>query len=273
MSPLWRNRLSIAISPERISLLKLGRGLKPKLLGSLDEAISVSGQAPWQAVLERLDELLADPQWQAAEADIVLSSRLVQYATVKLNGALKSYPEQEGFARHVLTQTYGPAAGQWELRIQRGKENTPWLVSAVDQGLLQGLRRICANRKLRLRSLTPHLMLAFNRFRKTLAADPAWLVLSEPGHALFVLLNKGEFAAINGVAHFNLADLPKQLDRENLICGLPEPCRTVYLHAPSVKEAPEMLAAGYQLNKLETVMPESIPLAEEGLYALALGVL
>ncbi len=53
--PSWHNRLYIAISPERISLLKLGRGLRPALQGTLDEAIiPVEKQPAWQAALDRL---------------------------------------------------------------------------------------------------------------------------------------------------------------------------------------------------------------------------
>ncbi len=271
MSPLWRNRLCIAISPERISMLKLGRGLKPKVLGSHDEAVMASAnQASWQVSVERLGVLLAGPDCQGAEASIVLSNRLVQYAAITFDAGLKKYSEQEGYARHMLTQTYGPVVGEWDLRIQKGKEGMPWLVSAVDRALLEALRQACATNRLKLRSITPHLMPVFNRFRNTLKADPAWLVVDEPGHALFVLFDKGEFAAINGVNHGGLHELPMLLDREALVAALPEQCRTVYLNTTG-SGLPAGAVGGYEVTRLETPVPGNVPQGESGLYALALG--
>lgn len=275
MSPLWRNRLCIAISPEHISLLKLGRGFKPKLLARHDEAIHTQGNQPlWQAATERLAEVLAQPEWQNADADIVLSNRLVRYALIPSSPQLKKYPQQEAFARHVLTHTYGAVSSQWELRIQRSKEGAPWLASAMDKTLLEDLRQICTSHKLKLRVVSPYLMPVFNRYRKALKADPAWLVINEPGCSLFALLSGGELLAVSSVKHNNISELPMLLDRENLTSTLPEPCRTVYLHAPFGTELSALGKSEYEFSRLELVTPEDFPALTEGLYAMAMsGVL
>lgn len=275
MSPSWRNRLCIAISPEHISLLKLGRGFKPKLLARHDEAINAHGNQPlWQTATERLVEVLAQPEWQNADADIVLSNRLVRYALIPSSPQLKKYPQQEAFARHVLTNTYGAVTSQWELRIQRSKEGRPWLVSAMDQTLLESLRQVCASHRLKLRAVSPYLMPVYNRYRKVLKADPAWLVINETDCSLFALLSGGELLAVNTVKHDNISELPMLLDRENLTSTLAEPCRTVYLHAPFGTELPVMGTTEYTINRLEMVMPEGFPVLTEGLYAMAMsGVL
>lgn len=275
MSPSWRNRICIAVSTERISLLKLGRGLKPKLLAKFDEAISPSGKQPsWQAALDRLTQVLAQPEWKNAEADVVLSNRLIRYAVIPFSDQLKKYPEQEAFARHVLTQTYGAIAGQFELRIQRDKPGSPWLVCAVDQALLEHLRQVCATYKLKLRSVTPYLMPVFNRHRKAIKTNPAWLVVNEPGYSLFALLSGGEFVAVNGVSHDSISELPMLLDRENLISTLPEPCKTVHLQASSGDDLSAMSKMGYEFNKLEMGAPDGFPPLAEGVYAITIsGVL
>lgn len=271
MSPSWNNRLCIAIGPERISLLKLGRGLRPKLLAKHDEAIGASGkQAAWQAALERLDALLSQPEWQNAEVDVVLSNRLVRYAAIPFAAQLKDRPAQEAFARYSLTQTYGPVAGQWELRIQRGKAGKPWLVCAVDHALLEGLRQVCDMHKLELRSVTPYLMPVFNRYRKAIKTDPVWLVINEQGYSLFALLSGGEFIAVNGVCHDSIRELPLLLDRENLASPSAEPCKSVYLHVPSGNGMSAMPKLGYEFSMLDTVVPGGFPSAAEGLYAMAL---
>lgn len=275
MLPSWRNRLYIAVSLERISLLKLKRGLKTKLIAYLDETIApVDKQPSWQTVSDSLDQILVQPKWQKAEVNIVLSNHLVRYAVMSFSAQLQSYAEQEAFARHLLTQTYGVIAMQWTLRIQRGKAGSPWLVSAVDQALLEGLRQACATYNLKLRSVTPYLMPVFNRYRKAIKTDPAWLVINEPGYSLFVLLSGGEFVAINGVRHDSLNELPLLLDRENLASSLSEPCKSVYLYTPASKEQPVMQKMEYEFNLLDMKAPDDFPSSADGLYAMAMsGVL
>lgn len=275
MSPSWRNRLCIAISSEHISLLKLGRGFKLKLLAKHDEAIaSVSNQPSWQAALDRLTQLLDEPEWQNAEVNIVLSNRLIRYAAIPFSAQLKNYSEQEAFARYALTQTFGANVQQWAFRIQHGKKDAPGLVSAVDQALLEGLRQVCATHKLELRSITPYLMPVFNHYQDSIKSDPAWLVINEPGYSLFVLSSGGEFVTVNGVNHDNISELPMLLDRENLAGSFTEPCKSIYVYTSSGDKLSATPGMGYEFSRLDMAVPDGFPSAAEGLYAMAIsGVL
>lgn len=266
MSPSWNNRLRIAISPERFSLLKLGRGLTPKVLAQHDETIDASANPfSWQAVLEGLDSILSQPEWQNAEVGIILSNRLVRYAAITFDVQLKGYPAQEAFARYSLTQTYGPVAAQWELRIQRGKAGKPWLVCATDKALLDRLMQICAAHKLKLRSLTPCLVPVFNRYFKSIKADSAWLAIHEPGYSLFALLHDRDIVTLNGVCHDSIRELPMLLDRENLVSYLAEPCKSVYLHAAFGGVISGTPKSGYGINVLDTLEPDRVPTYIESL--------
>ena len=111
-------------------MLKLGRGLKMELQSKHDEAITpVTKQMSWQSALDRLTQLFDEAEWQNAEVNIVLSNRLVRYATMLFSAQLKNYSEQEAFARYSLTQTFGATVEQWALRIQHGKPARPvWSV-------------------------------------------------------------------------------------------------------------------------------------------------
>lgn len=269
MSPSWHNRLFVAISPEHISMIKLGRGLKPALLAKHDEAIvPVRKQPAWQAALDSLTQLLSLPEWQKAEVNVVLSNRLSRFAAITFGAQLKSYSAQEAFARHALSQTYGAVVEQWALRIQHGKAGQPGLVSAMDQALLNGLQQACASHQLKLNLVTPYLTPVFNRFQKILKNDPAWLVINEPGYSLLALLSGDGFIAINGVGHDNVDELPMLLDRENLVSALAEPCKSVYLHAPSCKDFSAMPKRGYEFSKLEFNVPDGFPASSDGLHAM-----
>ncbi len=269
MSPSWHNRLYVSISPERISMIKLGRGFKPVLLAKHDEEVAqVDKQPPWQAALERLTQLMGQSEWQKAEVNVILSNRLAQFSAMTFGLQLKNYPAQEAFARHALTQAYGAVVEQWELRIQSGKAGAPGLVVALNQALLDGLQKMCAAQHSKLNLVTPYLTPVFNRFQKAFKSDPAWLVIHEPGYSLFALLSGGEFIAINGVSHDNLDELPVLLDRENLVSTLTEPCKTIYLHAPFSKTFSTILGKGYESHLLDMAVPTGFSSATDGLYAL-----
>lgn len=271
MSPSWHNRLYVAISPERISMIKLGRGLKPKLQARHDEVIAPVGkQPPWQAALDRLAQLLSQPEWQKAEVKIVLSNRLVRFAPITFNAQLNNYSVKESFARHVMTQTFGPAIEQSALRIDLGKNGGTSLVGAVDQALLDGLGQACTTHQHRLSMVTPYLATVFNQFSASLTIDPAWLVINEPDYSLIALLNEGEFITVNGIHHNGLDELPVLLDREDLVSSLAEPCKSVYLCAPSCDDLKSIPPTGYDFNKLDIAVPNGFPPQSEGLYAMAM---
>lgn len=267
MSPSWNNRLRIVINPERISLLKLGRGLKPKLLAKHNEVIDAGKQPSWRAALERLEALLSQPEWQNAEVDIVLSNRLVRYAAITFDAQLKDYAAQEAFARYSLTQTYGPVTAQWALRIQRSKAGKPWLVAAMDRELIERLRQICAAHQLKLRSVTPYLAPVFNRHIQSIKTEPAWLVINEPGYSLFALLHDREFVAVSGIYHDSVQDIAVLLDRENLSSSLDVPCKSVYLHAAFGGDASGIAESGYDLDVLDSSEPDVAPAFIESLYS------
>ncbi len=270
MSPSWHNRLYVAMSPERLSLIKLGRGLKPRLQAKHDETIvPVAKQPVWQAALDRLAQLLSQPEWQKAEVNVVLSNRLARFATITFGTQLKNYAAQETYARHVLGQTYGGAAvEQWVLRIQHGKAGQPSLVCAMDRALLDGLQQACTAQGFKLNLVTPYLTPVFNRFRKVFQKDPAWLAINEPGYSLLALISEGKFVAINGVSHDRIDDLPVLLDRENLANTLAEPCKSVYLYAP--RNGGAMPKTAYEIGKLDLAVPAGFPAPADGLHAMTM---
>lgn len=275
MLPLWRNRLYIAIGPERISLLKLGRGLKMRILARHDEAVAPSGKQPsWQALLDKLTQVLSQPEWQNADVSIVLSNRLVRYAMIPFDAQLQNYSAQEAFARHRLTQIHGVMVEQWELRILPGKTGQPRLVSALDRPLLEGLRQMCATHKLGLRSVTPYLMPVFNCCRKSIKSDPVWLILHEQNYSLFALLERGEFIAANGVCHNSMDELPMLLDRENLASSLAEPCNSAYLWTSSRNDFPSAGQPGYEFSKFDMAAPDGFYSSDDECHVMAMsGVL
>lgn len=271
MSPSLNNRLFVAFSPTRLSMLMLRRGLKPKVMAKFDETfVPIANQPTWATALDRFTQQLSLPEWQKAEVNIVLSNQFLRFDVMNFGTQLKQYAAKEAFARYALSQTYGTVVEQWTLRIQSAQKDSLRLVSAIDQTLLHGLQQACAAHQLKLKLVTPYLTSAFNRFQKQLNNDPAWLVIHEPGYSLLVLVSAGQFAAINGVPHDTINELSVLLDRENLLSALPEPCSNVYLHAPTLTNHSAIPKTQYQFNKLELAVPEGFPSQADGLFSILL---
>lgn len=249
MSPLWPSRLHISITSGRISVSKSGAGIRRQVTAKHDEAIDASLlDSPWQVLAEKLELLLSKPELQAAGADIVLSNKLVRHAVIPFNSQLKKYSEHEAFARHVLSKTYAADTAQWELRLQR--QGDSWIVSAVDRALLENLRQVCAAHKVKLRSVTSRLVHVYNHHRHAVQAEPSWLISHEPGYSQFAMLNERKIVALNRVNHQTANELPWLLDRENLVAGLPEPCRTVYIDV-EVDLLPSFPGEQYAISPLD----------------------
>ena len=258
MSPSWRNRLQISIGTDRISLFRM-KGFRPQLLERREVSFDPTALAPpWQALSGALAKLLAGQEWQGSEADIVLSNKVVRHAVVPFNGQLKKYTEKEAFVRHVLKGTYGPVAGHWELRIRDQGASAPLIVGTADRALLESLRQTLSAHALSLRSVTSRLMVAYSRHRRSVRADPSWLVVHESGHSQFALLSAGKIVSVHGANHQSLDDLPLLLDRENLTAPLGEPCRTAYLDLPEDTALPPFPESRYEIVRLDPSQPQGI---------------
>jgi hypothetical protein len=107
------------------------------------------------------------------------------------------------------------------------------LACAVDRELLHGLIRQFVAAGVRLVSVQPFLVTAFNRIRKTVGNGSCWIVVEEPGRLTLALVQRGAWVAIRS----RRADgrwrvqLPEILERESAFLGLDRPCTRVIVCA------------------------------------------
>ena len=235
MSHLWRDQLNIVLRPDRVVLVRLGRGLRPRVVDKqiLVCAPAAAGEPPWAHALATLKSLL-EAQKTGADARLVLSNHFVRYTVVPWSDELSNEEEQAAFVRHRYTQVYGDAANDWEMLLSKGSAGVPRLASAIDRTLLDAARGIFAGSKIRLRSLQPYLMAAFNQWRREFDDGGAWLALAEPGRLCLALLHQGQWHSVR-TRHIGpalAAELPLILDQERLLSGLPDAPAKVFLHVP-----------------------------------------
>ena len=176
MSLLSRDRVLVALEPNAVHAVRLKSG----------ERRSASGG--WQEVLA---EILAG--WTRAELTVVASNRLVRYVVVPRTAGVSGDAEELGLARHHFIRVHGERARDWHVRYSR----ETGLASAVDRGLIETLKEILGREKLKLRSLQPYLMAAFNRLRASVPAQGAWIVLPEPQATCVALYAEGAWAGVS----------------------------------------------------------------------------
>ena len=134
------------------------------------------GAARWPA----LDGLLNQPKWQHADASVVLSNGFARFQLLPWNEDISSAEEQRTFARHKLAAVYGDSS-EWEIRIAEGKAGTENLACGIHLKLLDAITACCSKHGVRLRSLQPYLMAAYNRVRPELAEGNIWFAVAEAG--------------------------------------------------------------------------------------------
>ncbi|MCL4472162.1 MAG: hypothetical protein M1547_13805 [Gammaproteobacteria bacterium] len=257
MSPLWRDQIRISLRPSEVALLRLGKGLKPRLTAKTVVACQpIADDAPWDSALAALDCLLKKPEWQHADATVVLSNGFARFQLLPWNENIAGEEELRAFARHKLASVYGDSS-EWEMRISEGNAKTESLACGVRRGLLDSIAAFCGNHGVRLRSVQPYLMAAYNRVRHELAKGSVWFSVAEPERVCVMLLENGAWRSVHCrslKADDYLAGLVAVLERERHLAGLGDQAGRMLLYAPGI--TPSALASVTQ-TKFQLVGPAS----------------
>lgn len=170
MSPLWRDRIYVALALRTVHAV---RGSEKR-----------HGDA--------LKDVLAG--WDRADVTIVASNRLVRYVVVPRSKDVSGEEEELALARHHFARLHGERAREWHIRFC----SATGLASAIDLSLVEELKAFFEKRKgLRLVSLQPYLMAAFNRLRLRVPREGAWIVLPEAEATCVALYERGSWAGVS----------------------------------------------------------------------------
>lgn len=274
MSLLWPDKVGIALYPERLLLARVkGRGsrsLEYKQIISFDPAADCE---PWQAAVDALAAQVAAGALADAVVTLVLSNHFVHYTLVPHSDALGSAEEELAFVRHCFSRVHGSQAEAWAIRVSQASPRMPRLACGVDQALVEALARVMKPLGRRYRSLQPHLMASFNRWRSKFVGRSGWFVVAEPGLLSIALLGNGQWHSMRTlkVGPDWPLELPAVLSREELLAGGDTHCDEVLLFAPDAAQ-PLLLDSGKW--RISTLLPTVLPGMAAGAdapFAIALG--
>nr|WP_316643324.1 hypothetical protein [uncultured Roseateles sp.] len=234
----WRDRLTVLVSPERVSVLRARRGWRVQPLERVDVACAAGQQA--LAVPAALTEALAE--LQAGEVDrrgafrplarIVLSHRLAPLCLVPHARALRNEHEREAAARHAFEVVHGAATADWQIVVDRASADTA-LAAGIAGPLIEGLRHCLAEARVALRSIEPLLVSAAANAVAALHGGPAWLVVAEPQQVVLARHDGGVWCSLrtHRPRHSLASDLGAWIRQARLIDGVDGPDAVVVLAA------------------------------------------
>ena len=210
--------------------LRIGLGAK-RVMVSGAKAVELPSADDWRPAVEALPEILKSHK--SREASVVLADQFVRYALLPWNEAVKSPAQWLALARHRFSALHGAAAAEWNVKVTDTAPRGPRLACAVDGGLVDGLAGCFAGAGVKLVSVQPFLVAAFNRIRQMVGNASCWIVVEEPGRLTLALIQRGAWVAIRSRRsdeRWRVA-LPEILEREGAFLGLNEACTRVIVCA------------------------------------------
>lgn len=270
MLRLWRDQVRIALCPDRVITVHYRAGLRPRIVAKQVRHYSAA-EPGWQAALPVLQSALANPDWENADATLILSNHFMRFLLLPWSDVALTGAEKLSLLQHRFNEVYGEASATWELRLNEGSFAAPSLASAVDRDLLGQLQGIFKASPLRLKSIQPYLMSAFNVCRRDLGNGAAWLVLVEQGMSCIGLLHRGQWQSIRlrrtGSDWFDETMLA--LEREILLADHGKQTSKVLVYAPE-HPVPALLKRG--ALTIHAVLPDAraaLAPGDMGGYAMA----
>lgn len=261
MSRWFPDRLLVTLAPDQVALEHhavapgLG-GLRTRLRQRQVLATgSEAGRGAWQGALKVLATALAEHDSGHSTVTVILANNFVRYVLVPRSGLLNQ-DQAAAVLRHCFDETFGEAAGSWELRVSDAPGMPLQAACGIDRELLDSLRALFPHRQRRLQSIQPRLMAVCNQHRAALGAGPAWLLLVEPGNLCLGLIAGGGLARLRSLRSGEdwATTLPALLARETCLAELDEAPGELRLWLRD-RPAPRLPEIGVRLQLLEDPLP------------------
>ena len=222
MSLPWRDPLAVWLAPAEVTVRRRNFGLR-----GIGEQVHVlhpepAAQAPaWRPAVDALARSLEGSHARGGRARVVLSNHFVRYVVARWHDDLNSIAERQAFIHHCFRETYGAAADSWTLREAPEPHGKASLACAIDGGLLEALRETFRRAHMRVASVQPLFMAAFNRHRRTLG-DSGCLLVYEKGRLCSACFEQAEWRSVSNARVDAARMLPVALEREIVLHGLDE---------------------------------------------------
>jgi hypothetical protein len=180
---LFPEAITVRIAPSTLGITRQVRGRSvadPQQVRCDADA----GGEPWRGAVAALMAMPLTP----CRLTIELSNHFVRYALVPWSEQLTTPAEEETYVRHHFARIHGDKALGWAVRASEAPPAVPRLASAVDAALIEEVKAALSGKpRVKLVSIRPLLMSAFNAWRAAVPRAGAWVVLAETERACVAL--------------------------------------------------------------------------------------
>ncbi|MBS0394464.1 MAG: hypothetical protein JSR54_07530 [Proteobacteria bacterium] len=197
MSLLWRDEVAIYLAPRKIALARRARGVRSQVVAATEVAVPSGHSADVRPAAARLAEVLQEATWQDAQARVVVADPWVRYGIVPWPSARLDAAARLTHARFVLADTYGAGLDEWAVTLADTPPGHAYVACAMPNPIRAALEDALAPARLKLVSLQPQLIVAFNAWRHRLPADDAWFVSLDDGALSAVHLAQGAWDRVH----------------------------------------------------------------------------
>jgi len=273
---LRSDEIGVALFPDRLLIARVGGGWRRifKQREVIQLAAAAAGAPAWQPAVEALAGKVMDGALSHANVSLVLSSHFVHYTLVPWSELLRSEAEQVSYARQRFVRVHGESAEGWEIRLSRAGSQKARVACGIPQTLIEALNEVMSPIGRRYRSLQPHLMASFNRWRSKLGARPGWFSVVEPGLTCLALLENGKWQSLRAVKlHANWAEqLPEILAREQCLADDQPGIDLVSVFSPDLPAAAALEKGPWKVDDLQPALERGKAPSADAAFAVLVGV-
>ena len=189
------------LCPDQLQVIRRRRRLRSTVDFKVAETFAPDVNGPaWQVAVTAFQRFLAMPEICTGNLGVVLSNHFVRYLLIPWSAQITSKEEFHNYAAAMFEDVYGEATSGWDVSVSAERSGSPRLAAAVDRSLLEAIRVAVANTRLRLRSVQPYLMAAYNRVARPRHEKDFVFMLVEAGRACILAAQGGKWCYVSTMA-------------------------------------------------------------------------
>lgn len=251
LSRFVATRLTIGLSGDGIAIVQ-NKGFRKDLV--YQQFIASVQNADWPSLLQQLDAALSQLKLpKNTPITVVLSSDFVRYLMLPAQSFAMSSAEKTAYVQAAYRDIYGAVADGWHIKCDDAAPDQNRLAIAVDAQLMTALSQLATQHHLKLKSVQPYLMAAFNGLMPKISRKNGYLVLLEQSKLLLIRLQNGQCQHLRTIA-FNgdwQLDLLQAIERESALNDdRAASDKQLFVYAPAQKNTAIHEISGWKTQKI-----------------------
>ena len=254
---LQRSQFSAYLSAKHVAI----SSNKNNILKNSDNVIispNSTATEIWQQSCARLESLLeANKNKSNTPITISVGSDLVRFLMLPPQQVTMNRQEKIAYATAAFQEIYGANASDWEIKQHDNAPNQPRIVAAIDKNLITRVSQIAVKNHLKLNSLQPYVMTAFNQSTQYFSGADTYLAILEMNRLTLIFIKSGYYQQLRShvINDDWPADFKKILLRESATSETA--CRDILVYS-SKHEAESLTIEGWTIKSMGQLKPSPL---------------